>query len=78
MPLDLEMAGLALRHVEEIVGDTHEVLARPLDPLEVPGLLLGQYRSELHVEQLEVAEHRVQWRPDLVRRQRHESFLNGD
>src|SRR5687767_13323060 len=78
MPGDLEVPRLALRHIQEIVRDTRQVLAGTPYPQKETALLLGQQLFELFVEQLEVAEHRVERRPDLVCGQCHESFLDHE
>src|SRR5687767_4510038 len=52
MPSDLEMSGLALRHVEEVVRDADQMLHGALRSLEEVRLLLGELRPEVALEQL--------------------------
>ena len=65
--LELDLPGLDLGQVEDVVDQRQQVVARGEDVLEVLRLLLVELAEELLAEHLREADDRVQRRPQLVR-----------
>ena len=71
--LELELARLDLREVEDVVDDPEQPVGRSLHPTRVATLLGVQRRIE---QQLGQADHRVHRRADLVAHRREELRLH--
>ena len=63
---ELHLAGLDLREVEDVVDDRQQVLAGPVDLLQVGRRVLGDLLGGQLLEQLAVADDGVQGRAQLV------------
>ena len=73
--LDLELARLDLREIEDVVDDRQQQLARVEDASEgLPRLLAAR---AVPVADLRETEHAVQWRADFVRHVREEFALDA-
>ena len=65
--LEIDLAGLDLREVEDVVDQRQQVACRAEDVVEVLGLLLVDLAEQLLAQHLREAADRVQRRPQLVR-----------
>src|SRR6476661_10084178 len=64
---ELELAGLDLRHVENVVDDMEQVLAALMNhACIVPIALLPQSAKQLPIEDLRESDHGVERRPELM------------
>ena len=73
--LDLDLAGLDLRQIEDLVDQGQEVGARGVDRLRVLDLLVGEVRVLVVGEQPREDEQAVERRPQLVGHVREELAL---
>ena len=72
LALELELAGLDLRVVEDVVDDVQQRVAARVDDLGELALLAGELGAE---QQVGHADHGVHRRPDLVAHRREEGAL---
>jgi hypothetical protein len=73
--MDVQLAGLDPRQVQDVVDDREQVLLVPADAGQVFGLLLGHGTAEPHLHQVGVATDGVERRAQFVTHHREEGGL---